>query len=239
MKAMSLRNQYLLLFVFTLVCNAVRGQNSPFSGGNGGGVSAITTNGRLCQTGFGGGGGGAYGTDTTNAINCLRGFSGGLAAGTGRAVFIKNPHFLGNDTAIVIICPNETINLLTLFSTVGMTVQWSTANPAAAGIGNYGISVITPSGCTDTAAVAVVHKIARWAGTINSDWHIAANWNTGQVPDSQTHVIVPGGTLFACTISTADAAAASVQGLSGGQLTILQNRRLLVAGNCATLPSGN
>ena len=90
-------------------------------------------------------------------------------------------------------------------------------------------------GFSDTAVVFVKQEVAVWTGTISSDWHNTANWNHSKVPTLTVHVIIPAGTPNLCEISNADAAAASVQALSGN-FSIINNRKLLIAANCPTLP---
>jgi len=77
-----------------------------------------------------------------------------------------------------------------------------------------------------------------WRGSVNSDWHTAANWSGNHVPTAITHVIIPGGTTNPCIISNADATAASVQGKIAGSFSIINNKNLLVSGHCVSLPTG-
>ena len=58
-----------------------------------------------------------------------------------------------------------------------------------------------------------------------------------QIPDANTHVIIPAGTPNPCLVSLQDAAAASIQVKTGGLFNIQNNRKLNIAGKCATLPN--
>lgn len=62
---------------------------------------------------------------------------------------------LGPDQTVS-ICPNETIDLNTLFNTSGLLVAWSIANPQSAGTGFYTIIATNSNGCMDTANVTVL-----------------------------------------------------------------------------------
>jgi len=62
---------------------------------------------------------------------------------------------LGPDQTVS-ICPNETIDLNTLFNTSGLLVSWSIANPQSAGTGFYTIIATNSNGCMDTANVTVL-----------------------------------------------------------------------------------
>ena len=95
------------------------------------------------------------------------------------------------------------------------------------------------AGCKDTAMTNIIQDIEKWTGAVSSDWHDANNWNNGRVPDTSTHVIIPGGTAHACVISNADAKAASVQGVSAGSLSIINNRKLWISARCGSLPPVN
>ena len=101
--------------------------------------------------------------------------------------------------------------------------------------GTYSLQIADANGCSvDTSAVIAV-ELAYWTGSIDSDWHNAGNWSTGSIPTSTTHVIVPA-TTNSCTISNADAQAASVEQKNGAVINIINNRVLLITGTCTTLP---
>ncbi len=106
--------------------------------------------------------------------------------------------------------------------------------------GSYAIRVRDVNGCIKDTTVSIGVEVAAWTGAVSSDWHTAGNWSTGQVPTSSTHVIIPAGTPI-CLISNSNAQAASVQvktGAQPGEVRTENNRTLLIAGNCSSLPPG-
>ncbi len=140
------------------------------------------------------------------------------------------------DTLAPIVCLGETVNLNTVFNTADFTASWDAPNPALAPAGTYQLITSNTPLCKDTAVVTVQQDIARWTGATSSDWHTAANWSTGRVPNEKTHVIVPGGTANPCIISTTDAKAASIQLRSGAVLQAINGRLSEVSGKCTVLP---
>ena len=175
----------------------------------------------------------------TNLLNCTNErFWGDTADGFASAKFLLIRNFLGNDTSVTIICSNETFSLLTLYTTpANLTYNWSSPTPAAAGLGVYQLIATNQSGCVDTAQATLKQEIATWNGIVSNNWHDAANWNSGKIPDEKTHVIIPSGTANPCQISTTDAKAASVQARSTGSFSIINNRILLISGTCISLPA--
>ncbi|MFT3980369.1 MAG: choice-of-anchor D domain-containing protein [Ferruginibacter sp.] len=101
--------------------------------------------------------------------------------------------------------------------------------------GSYSIRMKDANGCYNDSTVTVDIDKAYWTGALSSDWHTAGNWSTGVVPSSSTHVIIPG-TAPLCIISNSDAEAASVQVFTGAELRTENNRELMIAGKCASLP---
>ena len=143
---------------------------------------------------------------------------------------------LGADVTVNKDCFGEATNLNSLFTTTGLTATWNTANTIAAPPGTYRLVASNSAGCTDTAFAFVILEVATWTGTVSSDWSNPANWNTGKVPGTLTHVIVPGGTPNSCIVSTANAVAASIQVRNGGNVQTINNKAVLVNGKCLTLP---
>jgi len=113
------------------------------------------------------------------------------------------------------------------------------------------IDSIAPGGCatvvfalligTDTASLHASSLAAynryqatynMWTGNGgNSDWHNAANWSKGAVPTYSDHVIVPdtrstGG--LSPVISGADAVAGNMEIRCGGDVQLINNRKLFV-----------
>ncbi|RYZ30649.1 MAG: hypothetical protein EOO10_02080 [Chitinophagaceae bacterium] len=143
---------------------------------------------------------------------------------------------LGADVNVYLDCYGDTKDLSGAFNTTGFTTTWSTPTPGAAPAGVYRVVAANNAGCTDTAYANVVLETAVWTGTVSSNWHTPENWNIGKVPTNNTHVIVSTGTPNVCTISNADASAASVQIRNGATVNVINNRRLNVGGKCLNLP---
>lgn len=155
------------------------------------------------------------------------------------AITIRDRPNLGGDTTAHIVCLGETMNLVPLYNTTGYTsVQWNTSNLTTAPVGVYRLIVANVYGCSDTAFATVQQDVNRWTGAINSNWHIGGNWSTGKIPYEKTHVIVDGTATNPCELKDNDGAAASVQLRNGANITILNNRQLLVQAKCNPLPSG-
>jgi hypothetical protein len=145
---------------------------------------------------------------------------------------------LGTDTTAFIVCQGETFNLLPLYNTAGFaTAQWNTPTPTAAPAGTYQLIVTNIRGCADSANAIVGQDIAVWTGATNKNWHVATNWSTSRVPTEKTHVVIDGSALNNCEMTDTDGAAASVQMKLGGQIKLLNGRKLLVTANCNPLPN--
>lgn len=143
---------------------------------------------------------------------------------------------LGADTTVYHTCPDQTTNLQPLYTTTGLTAIWSTGNTSAAPPGNYRLVVTNSFNCTDTAYAFIVLETAIWTGSVSSNWHTAANWSTGKVPSSLTHVIVGTAIPNICTISAANAKVASVQVRNGATIRTTDDKLLEIVGKCGKLP---
>lgn len=211
-----------------------------FAGGFGDGDSTTNTSLLNCNTfRFAGDSADGFAISKTNLLNCnLVRFSGDTGRGYTSIAYIKPRRFLGNDTSVSIICSDDTYNLLSLYNLNGVTNAWNTTIPAAAILGSYTVIGTNTLGCKDSAAVVIQQEVMTWRGSVNSDWHTAANWSGNHLPTAITHVIIPGGTTNPCVISNADATAASVQGKIAGSFSIINNKNLLVSGHCVSLPTG-
>lgn len=176
----------------------------------------------------------------TKILNCTaERFFGDTADGFAASKFLLVRSFLGNDTSVTIICSNDAFNLLNLYTTpANLLYNWSAPMATAAGLGTYQLIATNQSGCVDTALAAVKQDIIKWNGLISNNWHTAANWDGGKIPDEKSHVIIPGGTANPCQIADADATAASVQAKNTGSFTIINNKKLVVSGTCISLPTG-
>jgi hypothetical protein len=148
-----------------------------------------------------------------------------------------NKYFIGTDTFTLVVCADETANITSFFNPSNSTVTYSVANPAAAPFGIHSVYAVNNQGCRDTAVVLVKQDVVLWTGAVSSDWHNGANWNTGKVPNDSSHVIIPAGTPNPCSISAADAVAASVQVRSGAPaLQVINSRQLMIKAKCSVLP---
>ena len=144
--------------------------------------------------------------------------------------------FFNNDTTVFAVCGTDLFNLNNIFPNTDFTLNWATLNPNATDTGTYRLMALDGNACADTVNVRVTLEVAVWKGTTSSSWHTPANWSTGKIPTAITHVIVPSGTPNPCIISTANAAAASVQVKAAGIFNIINNQKLLIAGSCNALP---
>ncbi|MES2772866.1 MAG: LamG domain-containing protein [Bacteroidota bacterium] len=139
------------------------------------------------------------------------------------------------DSTIYLNCFNDTYNLTNLYNVSNGGV-WNTPNPTVATPGMYKYYVTAGGGCSDTADITLKLEVATWTGALNSDWHVAGNWNINKVPGLFTHVIVPTATPNPCIISGSDATAASVQARGNGSFQIINGRKLVINGVCTVLP---
>ncbi|NUY81875.1 hypothetical protein HUK80_13305 [Flavobacterium sp. MAH-1] len=80
-----------------------------------------------------------------------------------------------------------------------------------------------------------VNSNSTWTGAVSSQWHNAANWSCGEVPQSYTDVLIPSTANQ--PIITADAFAKTVTLQSGTLLTLLSGNDFTVTG--AITSSGN
>jgi hypothetical protein len=101
---------------------------------------------------------------------------------------------------------------------------------------DYTLKTKDATGCSKDTVITISVKKALWLGTVSSNWHDAANWSTGQVPDAATHVIIQTTAQHECIISTANATAASVQAKTGTAFRIINNREIMINGKCSILP---
>ncbi len=70
---------------------------------------------------------------------------------------------------------------------------------------------------------------AVWQGTIDSNWHEAANWSTGIVPTGKTHVSIPAATPHPCQVFLPGAEAARLQLYPGALLQVNETSSLSIA----------
>ena len=147
-----------------------------------------------------------------------------------------SPFFPDSLFGTITDCPDGTLNLFSLYDTTTLlSYNWNTPTPMAAPAGNYTLIANNLDGCKDTtqASINTELEIARWIGSTNFDWHTATNWDTGEVPNANTHVIIEPSSSD-CTIRFFDADAMSVRTLD--LLVVFNNRLLHIHGNCGLLP---
>ena len=103
--------------------------------------------------------------------------------------------------------------------------------------GAYILRIKDAADCTKDSTVIVGIEKAIWTGAVSSNWHTPANWSNNQVPTTKTHVIVANTSVNECIISNNNAVAASIQAKTGVQVKLENNRTIVIAGNCTTLPA--
>lgn len=162
-------------------------------------------------------------------------FAGGISDGYHEAVLCKFPNIEG-DTTVFLLCSNDSVNLNDLVGNYNFAGRWNTMNPTSAGPGTYNLLINNAGKCLDTATVLVKLDVVVWTGTADDNWHNAANWQGGKIPTEVSHVIIPGNTPHGCVLKEADASILSLQAKSAGNIEILNERNLLIAGNCISLP---
>jgi hypothetical protein len=162
-----------------------------------------------------------------------------VTGATSDSVFVLNTQPRFADETAIVVCANETANLNAVYNTGFFNVSWSTPNPAAAPIGQYTMITVNPGAlnCKDTSVVTVRQDVNRWQGTVNSDWHTAANWSTGAVPTLKTHVIIQASTPNPCILSGQNGEAASIQVRQGAIMQATGGKVVNVAANCNPLPN--
>ena len=161
-----------------------------------------------------------------------------VAGATADSLIVINEQPRFNDTTVYIVCQQETVNLTSVYNTGSFVTSWSTPSPAAAPAGVYRL-IASNDGilqCKDTSFTTVKQDVATWLGTTNSNWHNAANWSTGRIPTLMTHVMIPAGTPFQCSVNTQDGEAASMQVQAGAAISVVPGRKVLLVANCKPLP---
>ena len=84
-----------------------------------------------------------------------------------------------------------------------------------------------PSTSEFSPCQVVTAPVFNWNGSVSTDWHNAANWDTGAVPTASDIVVIPSaGVTREPAILGADAAAASVT-VQAGRTLIFSNGRTL------------
>ncbi|HBS85135.1 MAG TPA: hypothetical protein DEA97_01180 [Bacteroidales bacterium] len=128
----------------------------------------------------------------------------------------------------------------------GATTAMITGLPA----GDYLVTISDDVGvCYDivTADVNPANELVpsgTWAGTISSDWYNCSNWGGGYIPVSSTDVTIPGGCshypIFSVntTINGTTGICNSIEILSGGALTINNNKDLTVNNSDLRIEAG-
>jgi hypothetical protein len=143
---------------------------------------------------------------------------------------------LGPDVVSNIVCQGERVNINPLFTTTGLTAQWSVANPANAPAGTHTLIVTNANGCTDTARTIVRQDIKEWLGVNANGWHSPANWSGNTVPTEKSHVIITAGKPNACVLNSSDVNVASIQLRNGAAITVGAGRKINITARCNPLP---
>ncbi|MES2776672.1 MAG: PKD domain-containing protein [Bacteroidota bacterium] len=140
------------------------------------------------------------------------------------------------DTTITVICQNDLVNLNTLYNLESTPVQWNTGSPTQAGPGVYRMILNSGTPCRDTTFITIKQDVARWLGTVNSDWNNISNWNTGKIPGSTTHVIIEASAGSSCDLNM-NVTVASLQIRPGAIFHIQNGITVNVLANCVPLPN--
>lgn len=151
-------------------------------------------------------------------------------------IIITNVPDLGNDTVLFIKCNDELINLTNLYNLSGYNVIWSLPNPAQASVGTHKLVAENGNGCKDSVQIYVKQEIAVWTGAVNTNWHNPLNWDIQKVPSDYTHVFIKDVVANSCIVSTADGFAASLTLKNANMLSVIDNKKLLITGNCDSIP---
>jgi hypothetical protein len=160
-----------------------------------------------------------------------------VGSASGMTLTLYDRPFFGNDTTVFAVCGTDVFNLNAIYPNSGYKLNWNTANPAAADTGVYKLIAINANGCSDTIMVTIKQDVGTWTGVTNSSWHTASNWSNNHVPTAISHVIIPQGTTNTCTISVADAVAASIHVKPGATLNVTNSRKTNIAATCNALPN--
>lgn len=151
-------------------------------------------------------------------------------------IIITNVPDLGNDTVLYIRCNEELVNLTGLFNLTGYNVIWNLPNPSQATAGNYTLIAQNGNACKDSVHIFVKQEIAVWTGTVTSDWHNPLNWDIQKVPSDYTHVFIKDVSNNPCVVSFDNAHAASVTLKNANMLSVINDKNLIITGNCDSIP---
>lgn len=81
-----------------------------------------------------------------------------------------------------------------------------------------------------TSFTVVVNSHGEWLGTADTNWNNTGNW-CGGIPDAETDVIIPSGTLYQPTISNGGAVCKSITIQTGATLNVSGDNMLTIHGN--------
>ena len=156
----------------------------------------------------------------------------------------------------ITICPGSSTSFTVPSAGAGYTYQWQESNgigssyvnltngPIYSGVATRTLTLTKPPTslynytyrCIATGATTVTSSTRKlkfgvtWLVTANKQWTNAANWNCGVVPDANTDVIIPAGTLNQPVI-TSNVSCRSVTTSAGSVLTINPGVKLIITGN--------
>ena len=76
------------------------------------------------------------------------------------------------------------------------------------------------------------YNLASWIGITSSDWSTSSNWAPAAVPTSTSDVVIPSGTPFSCTISSANGNCRSISINASASFSIISDKTLTLNANC-------
>lgn len=101
--------------------------------------------------------------------------------------------------------------------------------PATSSYGQiFRCMVITTNDTLFTPEITLKFE-SQWIGTTSTSWNEAANWSCGVVPDSNTAVVIKGGTPFNPMVN-ADLSCRSVRLTENAVVTVAYGNKLLITG---------
>jgi hypothetical protein len=119
-----------------------------------------------------------------------------------------------------------------VWTNTGTNVATLSSGAATTAMNGYHYQVLVQGACgtqlTSSEVALGVHSSGTWLGSADVKWEDAANW-CGGIPTPSTNVLIPAGTTFSPTISTATGIAYSAQ------LNILSGAILTISGGTTTM----
>lgn len=158
------------------------------------------------------------------------------------------------------ICPGETA-ALTLSSANG-SIQWQQSADGSTGWANvsggsgattlnyttttlssttYFRALITSGSCTATSntVTVTVNNTFIWNGTVNTNWHLAANWSCNAIPTLNDNVVIPERLNQPVVMNNVTALGKTLDIQAGAVLVVNAMRNIQILGAINIDPSGN